>query len=144
MQRTALGFNGLLWRWIAGRLGIGAIALLLFTSPAFAQFRDVTPGAAGEAEELSPEPLSEAEANMAEEAQADGPLEPHAVPPAPVIDESMEDEPTAEYEQEIQEEINKALIDDTSIRPLPFRGIKAGVNAEIDFVDRLGEPFREN
>ena len=143
MQSKRLEFQGLLTRNLRW-LGISSFLLLFAANSAMGQFRDVTPRGDSEAEseQLSPEPLPEAHLNSSGGTDAteesDAELQPEPVPPAP-------EEPTADElaEEALQQEIEDTLVDDTGIRPLPFRGITAGDATEEEVLEKWGTPFRE-
>ena len=66
----------------------------------------------------------------------------------PLSDEARElarqqaEELEAKREQELKQEIEETLIDDTEIRPLPFRRISVGKSTEQDVLEAWGEPFK--
>lgn len=48
----------------------------------------------------------------------------------------------AKREKQIKKQIEATLIDDTEVRPLPFRGITVGTSTEEDVMEAWGEPYK--
>ncbi len=153
MQRHALG-------WMRDiRFLLPGMALALFvvhcgSTTALAQFRDVTPGSESESVEkpLTPEPLPASEFSSKDVPVPEAPVLESSIDDADVADVEVIDKETlaamaaeliAERERALQEEIDNTLVDDTSIRPLPFRGITAGESTREEVLEKWGEPFRE-
>lgn len=150
MQRTATVNRWLRQALLAALLGtVGATHVA-------AQFRDVTPGrndSTSSSESTSTEdeiaqpvdPESFAVDNTASEEDAPIP-EPIPQDEIPEADEDAADQPEATHDthQEIVTDDVELieLIDDTTIRPLKFRGVTVGETSRDELLELWGEPFK--